>query len=305
MLRSGRRIAIPGSAGGAFDHGAHEPATGRVFVAHTSADSVEVLDCAAGLHVGTVAGASKAAGVVAAGGRVLVTARGTNELMVIDAATLKVTARFETGTRPNGLAFAPARDFAVVACLGDDSAPPSLERIELSTGLRRAIELPGRPRWCVMDPAEEHVYCAIGEPSMIFVADLQPLEDDDHWLLPAAGAHGIDLDELDQRLYVSCDSGRLLAVSTETGELEDAWPLPGRPDATWFNPGNGLVHVSIAGAGCVATVRPQAHGPQVSVTPTGVGSKTSALVLPDRLLAFLPETGEALELVETRGRTED
>src|ERR1035438_3015741 len=37
-------IEIPNAAGSAFDHGAFDPETRRVFVAHTARDCVEVID---------------------------------------------------------------------------------------------------------------------------------------------------------------------------------------------------------------------------------------------------------------------
>jgi hypothetical protein len=42
-LQFARVIEIPGSQGSAFDHGAFEPQTGRVFVAHTARNCVEVI----------------------------------------------------------------------------------------------------------------------------------------------------------------------------------------------------------------------------------------------------------------------
>ena len=62
-------IAIPGSAGSSFDHGAFDPATRRIFVAHTGRDCVEVIDHDGGRHIATLPGFPEAAGVAAAGGR--------------------------------------------------------------------------------------------------------------------------------------------------------------------------------------------------------------------------------------------
>jgi hypothetical protein len=63
MLTPGRFIPIPNSAGSAFDHGAYDPTTGRVFVAHTAANTVEFLapregrtgSCATEARAGTTA----------------------------------------------------------------------------------------------------------------------------------------------------------------------------------------------------------------------------------------------------------
>jgi hypothetical protein len=44
-LKSVGVIVIP-DTGREFDHGAFEPTSGRVFVAHTAKDRLEVIDCA-------------------------------------------------------------------------------------------------------------------------------------------------------------------------------------------------------------------------------------------------------------------
>jgi hypothetical protein len=45
---------------------------------------------------------------------------------------------------------------------------------------RWAIDLPGRPRWCVIDAKEEQVFLAIRDPSMVLVARLPELDDVRH-----------------------------------------------------------------------------------------------------------------------------
>jgi hypothetical protein len=65
-------IEIPGSAGLPFDHGAFDPKTRRVFVAHTGCNCVEVIDHDSHRHVGTLNNFPEAAGVVADEGQVLV-----------------------------------------------------------------------------------------------------------------------------------------------------------------------------------------------------------------------------------------
>src|SRR5829696_8078949 len=82
-------IEIPGSAGSSFDHGAFDPKSRRVFVAHTGRDCVEVIDHDARKHIATLAGFPQVAGVVAEDGTVLVTNRGAASLACVNAFTLK------------------------------------------------------------------------------------------------------------------------------------------------------------------------------------------------------------------------
>jgi len=290
-------IEFPDAAESVFDHGAFDPATRRVFVAHTRRDRVEVIDHDQGRHIATLDGFPEAAGVVAESGQVLVTNRGRAELAWVDARTLQTRAVFETGARPNGVAMVARWRLAVVACIGDLRHAPKLQAIDLAAGGRSEIELPGQPRWCVADGGGERVYLAIREPSMLLVARLPDLTQVRHWPLPCYGAHGLDIDPRTALLYAACDEGALVEVDAVAGEVRGTWPLSGIPDATFFNPTSGMVHVAIGKPGLMQSINPLT-GQSTELT-TAAGAKTTALVPPDRLYVFSPTHGGALVLAES------
>ena len=118
-LTAAGTIEIPDSTGTAFDHGACEPETRRVFIAHTARDSLEVVDADTSRHLATLRGFPEAAGVVAGEGCVLVTNRGSASLACVDAHTLETRIVLETGPRPNGVALVSPLHVAVAACIGD------------------------------------------------------------------------------------------------------------------------------------------------------------------------------------------
>src|SRR5215470_17614307 len=89
-------IEIPAAVGSSFDHGAFDPRSRRVFVAHTGRNSVEVIDHDARKHIATLPGFPEAAGVVADDGIVLVTNRGSASLAWVDAFSLETRAVYET-----------------------------------------------------------------------------------------------------------------------------------------------------------------------------------------------------------------
>ncbi len=289
-----RFVLIPGSTD--FDHGAFDAVTKRVFLAHTGANTLEILDDETGAHLETLPGFGEAAGVVVAGNTVLVTNRGTAELAVVDAVSLKVTSRIPVGPRPNGVAIALRSHLAVVACIGNETTLPSLECLHLETLDRHSLTLPGRPRWCVLSQDESQVFLAVRNPSMVLVADLPDLSNVRHWPLPSFGAHGIDIDHDRQRLFVACDAGELIAVSSRDGTILGRWALPGSPDATFFNPDSGLVHVAVGKPGAVVTINPNTGA--TSSFESELDAGTTALVRPDRLYVFLAARGGALELLE-------
>jgi YVTN family beta-propeller protein len=279
-------IAIPNAAGSAFDHGAFDARTRRVFIAHTARDCIEVIDHDAGKHIATLPGFPGAAGAVADDGQVLVTNRGSASVALLDASTLETRASFKTGGRPNGAVIVARSGLAIAACIGDDKETPTLQLFGLRDHKHLSIDLPGRPRWCVTDAAAEHVFLCIREPSMVLVARLPDLGSVIHWKVPSSGAHGLDIDHARRRLYIACDDSTLVEMSSTSGEVTNVWPIAGPPDVTLFNPATGLVHVAIGAPGLVETVDPRTgHGMQ---TTTGADAHTTVLVPPDRLYVISP-----------------
>lgn len=291
-------IAIPGAAGSSFDHGAFDPVSRRVFVAHTGRSCVEVIDHDAGRHLATLADFPEAAGVVADDGMVLVTNRGAASMAWVDARSLKTKRVFQVGHRPNGVAMAAKRKLAIAACIGDETHGPTLHVVGLDGDARYSIDLPGRPRWCVTDAAATRVFLAIQNPSMVLTARLPDLQDVTHWKVPADGAHGLEIDQKRRRLYVACDDSTLVEMAAGSGAVSNRWPIAGAPDVTFFNPTTGLVHVAIGRPGLIESIDPR-NGANTK-TVTGAGAHTTALVPPDRLYVFSPSDGEAIVLSDSQ-----
>jgi hypothetical protein len=277
-------IEIPDSVGTSFDHGAFEPETRRVFIAHTARDCLEVIDADTNRHLATLRGFSEAAGVVAGKGCVLVTNRGSASLAWVDAHTLETRTVLNTAPRPNGVAIVSSMQMAIAACIGNDTHAPQLQVLGLEGDRRWSLDLPGRPRWCVIDAKEERVFLAIRNPSMVLVARLPELNAVQHWPLPSDGAHGMDINHGANLLYVACDGGLLVEVDVQSGAVQREWPLAGVPDATFFNPTSGLIHVAIADPGLIQTVDPLTGTSTQFITAEG--AKTTAFIAPDRLYVF-------------------
>ncbi len=287
-------IEIPQSSGSSFDHGALDPETRRVFIAHTARDCLEVVDAGSNRHVATLQGFPEAAGVVADKGSVLVTNRGGASVSWVDAHSLETRKILATGARPNGVAIVASLQLAVVACISDEAHKPQLQVLGLEGDRRWSVDLPGRPRWCVVDANAQRVFLAIREPSMVLVARLPQLNAVEHWLLPSGGAHGMDINHAANLLYVACDDRSLVEVNSHSGKVRREWPLAGGPDATFFNPASGLVHVAIGDPGLVQTVDPRSGSSTQFITALGAG--TTALVEPDRLYVFSPSHRGVLDL---------
>jgi DNA-binding beta-propeller fold protein YncE len=295
-LRTIGTIEIPASAGSSFDHGAFDPKTRRVFVAHTGRDCVEVIDHDARKHIATLPGFPEAAGVVADDGSVLVTNRGAASLAWVDARSLETRAVFEVGARPNGVAIVSQHGLAIAACIGDETQDAKLQVLSLDGNKRYSLDLPGRPRWCVTDAGARRVFLAIRDPSMVLVARLPELKEVEHWKLPVGGAHGLDINHQRNRLYVACDDGVLVEVDIGSGKVSNQWPIAGVPDVTFFNPATSLVHVAIGEPGLVQSIDPRTGASTQMMT--GAGAHTTAFVAPDCLYVFSPSHRGAIVLVD-------
>jgi hypothetical protein len=290
-------IQIPDGTDSDFDHAAFDPKTRRVFIAHTARDCIEVIDHDAQKHVATLPGFPGVAGAVADDGDILTTNRGGATVTWLDAATYNVKAVFPSGPRPNGAAVVKRKHLGIVACIGDADQGPILQIIDLKAVTQHAIELPGRPRWCVTDVDAERIYLCIREPSMVLVARLPDLGDVRHWKLPSGGAHGLDIDHRRQRLYAACDDGALVELDSNDGKVTNTWPIAGTPDVTFFNPSTGLVHVAIGDPGVIDTINPKTG--DLIRTATARGAHTTAIVVPDHLYVISPEHGGVLVLTDT------
>ncbi len=296
-LRQVGTVAIPNARGSAFDHAAFDPKTRRVFIAHTRRDCVDVVDHDARIHLATLPGFTGVAGAVADDGEILLTNRGDASIAWLDAASYQTKAVFKTGPRPNGAAIIKRKTLGIVACIGDDSAKPTLQVYGLTDHSHASIELPGRPRWCVTDAAAERVFLCIREPSMVLVASLPDLHGVVHWPLPSGGGHGLDIDHAREKLYAACDAGAVVELDASSGRVTNSWPIAGEPDVTFFNPATGLVHVAIGDPGLVESIDPRS-GASTRVM-TGAGAHTTAIVPPDTLYVISPDHGGLLVLSDT------
>src|SRR5215831_1391348 len=110
---------------GGFDHAAVHDPTGRIYVAHTANDAVDVIDIAAQRYVGSIEHLPAVAGALLAPGPDLVVTsnRGENTVALFRPDDRAVIDRIPVGVRPNGLAYDPRRARLLAAHVGDPGVP--------------------------------------------------------------------------------------------------------------------------------------------------------------------------------------
>jgi DNA-binding beta-propeller fold protein YncE len=285
----------PGDGTSEFDHGDVHWATGRVFVAHTAANTVEIVDGRSDKHLMTVPGCSEGSGVLCAQeqGIVFAAARGAGKALIIEARSMRTLREMSVGPRPNGLAWDERRKHLLVADVQENQAlllAPDDSSWDSSWRTEQAVPLPGRPRWCVYDAPRSRFLVNIREPACVAILSAVSGEQIAVWPVSAAGPHGLDLDTDGGRAFVACDAGMVVALDLEGGREVSQAPISGAPDAIWYNAQHERLYVAIEDPGVVDVINTQTMSLEEEIV-TERGAHTTAFD-PDhqRLYVFLPAT---------------
>jgi DNA-binding beta-propeller fold protein YncE len=295
MLRISDSIAIPPSTPSEFDHGDVQLASGRVFVAHTAANTVEVLDGDTTTHLATIPGCPEGSGVLCAQGAGLVyaAARGAGKVLVIQAGSQTVVGELGVGPRPNGLAWDTDHEHLLVADVQENTARLLDPRQEPAEAVLATVPLPGRPRWATYDAHAQRFLVNIREPACVAVLAAQTATLVAQWPVSVSGPHGLDLDLATRRALVACDGGAVVALDLTSGQELGQISIAGGPDAIWFNPRRNRLYVALAEPGVVEVVDTQELA-VVQWVETEAGAHTTAFdAARQRLYVFLPSSCRA------------
>ena len=301
MLTLHGYVDLPPPAGDGsseFDHGDVHRATGRVFVAHTAANTVEAFDGRSGEHLMTIPGCPEGSGVLCAQeeGIVFAAARGAGKVLVIEARSGRTLREIAVGPRPNGLAWDTDRKRLLVADVQANQAllfAPLDASPSMTEQSAQAIPLPGRPRWCVYDAARSQFLLNIREPACVSVIPAEGGEPLALWPVSAAGPHGLDLDPDGGRAFVACDESVVVALGLDDGREMGHARIAGAPDAIWYNAAHARLYVAIEDPGVVAVINTQDISLEEEIV-TERGAHTTAFD-PDRqqFYVFLPTSCRA------------
>ncbi len=301
-------IDLPSHRGkGGFDHGAVHAPSGRVYVAHTANDAVDVIEGATGRYLRSLPGLQGVAGVLVSEERGLVftSNRGEDTVSVFREGEETPSGRVRVGSHPNGLAFAPARGILLAANVGNPDVPESatLSFVDVETMTRMAdLPVPGRTRWCLVDQHTRAFYVNIRDPPQIVVVDA-PRPDRIARVLriPAEGPHGLDLDPIHGRLFCACDDGQLVVLNRSSGEVLAKASLSGAPDVVFLDLRRDRVYVAVGDPGAIDVFDSRSFE-RLETVPTERGAHTIALdAARNRVYAFLPESHRAAVFEETHG----
>jgi DNA-binding beta-propeller fold protein YncE len=284
---------------GGFDHAAVLERTGRVYVAHTANDAIDVIDVESRRYVGSVPGLPAVAGALVSARPELVFAsnRGENTVGMFPPEDAASVEKIAVGVRPNGLAYDPGRGRLLAAHVGDPAIAGSctISLVDVRARKRIAdIPVAGRTRWTVFDPIADAFHVNIADPPQIVaVAASDPPGIRRVVAMPCVGPHGLDIDVERRRLFCACDAGVLLEVDADRGNVLAVENIAGVPDVVFFNATLGRVYVAIGDPGVIEvfdTMPLRRH----EVITTEAGAHTLSFdPVRNVICAFLPATHRA------------
>jgi DNA-binding beta-propeller fold protein YncE len=258
LVRSGF-VAIPPGPKPGFDHAdlyADGSGARRLYVAHTGADRVEAIDCAANTYLRGLPGHPGVAGVLIdpGSGLLFTSDRAAARVCVYRCPGENLLARVDVGAHPNGLAFDPARGQLFSFNLGEPLGQNCTTSV-IDLGQQRVIAtipLPGRPRWAVYDPATDHVFVNIRDPAQILVISAGSLATGRVIDVPAGGPHGLWLER--ERLFCAADGHTLVVLHRDSGAVLGTVALPGAPDVVMHDPALRHLYIAVGDPGVICVV---------------------------------------------------
>lgn len=292
-------IPLPGqSREGRLDHAAVHRPSSRLYLAHTSDDALDVIDCASDKYLRSIPNLKEVAGVLVSEEQALVftSNRGEDTVSIMPLGREATGAKVAVGSRPNGLAFDPRRGVLLAANAGQARglASYTVSLVDVAGRSKmKDITVPGRTRWAIYDPRGDTFYVNIMEPPRVIAIDAGDTTRTWSFEIPAQGPHGLDLDPRGRRLFCACDEGKLVVVDLDAGKVSMVGNLIGKPDVVFFN--QNLAHLYVAlkepGAIDVFDTDALAHLETVAIE---AGAGTMALDNGrDKVYAFLPRTSRA------------
>jgi DNA-binding beta-propeller fold protein YncE len=285
---------------GGFDHAAVHGPRGRLYVAHTANDALDVIDCATNTYLGSIPRLEGVAGALVSEEHDLVftSNRAENTVGIFSPDHEDALAKVKVGLRPNGLAYAAGRRLLLAANVGDPARPRSFSISMVDASARAMIaDVPvaGRTRWVIFDRETDWFYVNIADPPQIAVIETaNPGFVARTLAVPAAGPHGLDLDAATGRLFCACDGKTLVVLDSRSGVVLTQAELAGVPDVIFFNRERQHLYVAIGDPGLIEVFETDQMR-RLETVQTESGAHTLGFD-PSRstVYAFLPNTHRAL-----------
>jgi DNA-binding beta-propeller fold protein YncE len=288
---------------GGFDHAAVHGGLGRLYVAHTANDALDVVDCQNDQYLHSIPDLTGVAGALVSeeNNLIFTSNRGENTVGIFAPENEAGLVKIPVGIRPNGLAYDFERRLLLAAHVGDpavaDSCTVFLIDVDSQTVAARVI-VPGRTRWAIFDRASQAFYVNIADPPMIVVIEADAPRIARTVPVPAVGPHGLDLDTDTQRLFCACDDKKLICLDARSGKISGEAELSGAPDVIFFNVALQHLYVASGDPGSIDVFDTRTMKRIESIS-TESGAHTIGFdALRNKVYAFLPKSHRAAVYTE-------
>lgn len=244
ILRLARDYPLPGKAT-RWDYMSLDATQSKLFIAHLGDSAVVVFDTKTKKVVGTVGNIGEVHGTLAipALGRAYATATKTDEVVAIDVATLKISARIPTGVHPDGLAYAPEAHKLYVS----DELGKTETVIDVVSNKRIAtIPLRGEAGNTQYDPSSRHIF--VNGQGTAELIEIDPATDRIVQRIPVPGAdsnHGLFIEPTLRLAFIACEGNdKLMVMDLRTKKVVSEFQVGGKPDVLAYDAGLGLLYVA-------------------------------------------------------------
>jgi DNA-binding beta-propeller fold protein YncE len=288
-------VPLPAGAKPGFDHADVYRPDRRIYVAHTGADRVEVIDGQRRTFARSLPDLPGVAGVLVdeRDDLLFTSDRAAARVSIFRCSDEQLLGRVAVGPHPNGLAYDRERRRLYSFNLGDPLGENCTASVVDIDSLQVITELPlqGRPRWAIYDGERDRMYANIRSPSQIAVIDCARAAIAQVFAVPADGPHGLWLDG--GRLFCAADDGALVVLDRDSGEALASLPLPGVPDVVMFDTERQRLYVALGEPGVVCSFDAEQLEP-LETTETEAGAHTIGWDPDGRCLyVFCPSSGGA------------
>jgi len=165
-----------------------------------------------------------------------------NKSSVVDLATLKTTAKIDTGDGPDAFAYDAKHGEVYIFNHKGNSATVIDAK---NTKVVATVQLGGAPEFAVSDDAAGKVYVNLEDKSEVAVIDATKHEVVAHWpLAPGTEPTGIALDATHHRLFSTCHNKMMEMVDTTNGKVVGSVPIGSGVDGCAFDDTTQLAFAS-------------------------------------------------------------
>jgi YVTN family beta-propeller protein len=214
-----------------------DSANHRLYVAHSGADAVEVIDTLADKVVATIANTKGVHGVAVANdlGKGYTSNGGSNDVTIFDLKTSKPTGNVKTGQNPDSIIYEPTthRVFTFNGKSNDSTV------FDAKTGeiVSASLPLGGKPEFAQVD-GKGHVYANLEDKNQIVEINAKDATVTKHYsIAPCDGPSGLAIDAKKNLLFSVCDGKTMVVSDPAAGKVVSTATIGEGVDGVAFDDG--------------------------------------------------------------------